>query len=302
MLLSWLSKLLASLLVSILFVTTFGLVASQTILKSHYIEDQLQKNNAYGKLASSISDQIVKNADATLSKSQLSDQVKAIVTPEVVQQKLTTTLDQLQAYYTGSGPAPTLDVSDLVAKAQAAGVPAPADSNLTKPITIAGTAKAKDVKAKVGQVKSLTIVLIAVLVIGLTAIAIVRHTYVPLANVLVSLGGMLTLSGAGLMFAPSLADKLIKFDYSSNAFAGIAHDLIKSIGQDIGKRLLIIGATVLAVGILTRIVLSRVTKPRQPLTEPASETQTSESEAPQDTPLTVDEPKPTKPEPPKIQL
>jgi hypothetical protein len=67
-----------------------------------------------------------------------------------------------------------------------------------------------------------------------------------------------------LAFATGLIDRQIKLDYSSNAFAGVAHDLAKNIAHDIGMRLLITGITLLVIGIVARLLLRRFVRPLSP--------------------------------------
>lgn len=262
MFLSWLSKFLASLLVLLLFLATLSFVAGQTILSSHYVEGQLKKNDAYTKLSVAISQEVAKNADTTIPQSQLTDQLKTIITPEVLQQRLNAVLDQLEAYMKGNRPVPTLDVSDLVAKAQAAGMPAPTDQKLTEPITLGGASDIRVVQDKVNQAKWATLGVIALLFVLLATIAAKRSNYRPLANVFIALGVMLTLSGAALILLPNLVDKSIKVNYSFNVFAGIAGDMATSIGRDFGMRLLVIATIALVVGIVGRIVIARIPKPQ----------------------------------------
>src|SRR5882762_6056197 len=101
-LLSLLSKFIASLLVSAIFLATFALLFSQTLLNSHYIEGQLSATNSYSRLSDALANEVAKQANPP--DPTIKDKLKLVLTPAVLQQKLTLGLDQLQAYYEGKGP------------------------------------------------------------------------------------------------------------------------------------------------------------------------------------------------------
>src|SRR5438045_3503554 len=97
--LSWLSKLTASLLISVLFAAVLTLFLDQTLLNSSYLEGQLASTNSYTKLSDALSDQVVKSSDN--NDPALKAKVLSILTPTVLQTKLDGGLEQLQAYYKG---------------------------------------------------------------------------------------------------------------------------------------------------------------------------------------------------------
>jgi|GEM_PF-1346137 len=319
--LSLLSKFFASLLVPILFIGIVGFTLRQTVFSSHYLEGQLQKTNAYSKLATGINQNIAKNsADHVLSEQQISSQLSTIITPAVVQQKLNTTLDQIQTYYQGKGPVPTIDVSDLVAKAQAAGLPAPQDNNLTKPIELTPLKKAQEVNNKLKLAKLLVAVGTLLLIVGMVAIAFVRRNFKPLANVLISLGVLVSLLGGGLLLVPSILNKAAKLNFQTDSFATVGHDLATNMAQSLGARFLAEGIALLLVGIVARVVMGKLHRPTRQASAPAPATPVSSDPAlpakesfekleseptashPVAGPPPVPAPKPVKKSPPKIQL
>jgi hypothetical protein len=259
---SWLSKLLAGILVATLFSAVFAIVLNQTVLSSHYLEGQLAANNSYNKLSDAITAEFVKNANP--STPQMAATVRSIVTPAVLQVKISSALDQLEAYYKGNGAAPTIDVSDLIAQAQAAGVPVPKDNSLNKPIVLAGNTQAKGISKKFENVKLGTILASLVLIVALLALSWERHKFAVLPDIAIALGILLGIFALAFRLAPGVADKHIKFDFSSNAFASTGHDLATSIAHDLGKRFGIIAIALLVVGIVSRVLVARM-KPKAPL-------------------------------------
>jgi hypothetical protein len=259
MFLTFLSRLMSSLVTTLLFVTVVGLTANQTLLSTHYIETKLDTQNAYSRLSDALSTQIAQNsqdgADQAMSQDAIASQLKTILTPEVLQQKIETTLKQLQAYYRGAGPVPTLDISDLVKQAQQAGLPAPKDEKFQHPVQLTAITKAKKVSdtAKIASIG--TLVAIVVLLLGILAIAIKRKNYKPFANIVFSLGIMLSLTGTALLLAPRVVDKLAHLNYAKDSFGSLAHDLAIATGHDFGLRLLIPGVTILLIGILAKVAL-----------------------------------------------
>ena len=255
MLLSWLTKFTASLLVSIIFSAVLILLLDQTILNSHYLEGQLASTNSYVKLSGALSDQIIKSSDG--ADPALKPKLQAILTPSVLQTKLSGALEQLQAYYKGNGPVPVIDLTDLVNQAQAAGIKIGDGSGLTKPITIKSNSKVKGIATAFRSVKLGTIVGVVVLTALLLLLSWERHKYAALPDVIIIVGILFAIIALLFNLAPGFADHTVKFNFGSNGFATIGHNLALSIVHDLAKRFDIIAAGYLAVGISVRIWLAR---------------------------------------------
>ena len=251
MLLSWLSKFLASILVSVIFCAGLTLVLDSTVLSSHYIEGQLVKTDSYPRLSTALSQEVAKKSDST--DPQVQAKLQTVLTPQVLQQKTTSALDQMQAYYKGHGPAPVIDLTDLATKAQAAGVPIGDGSGLNKPISISPNNQVKDVAQTFRTIKLATILGSLVLVGLLLLVSWERHKYAALPDVLIVVGVLFLLFAIVFSFAPRFADHFIKLDSSSSAFTSIGRDLAYSIARDLGKHFGLIALLALAVGIGTRV-------------------------------------------------
>ena len=263
MVFSWLSKLLAALLVVTLFGTIFAIVLNQTVLSSHYLEGQLTADNSYSKLSDAIVAEFVKNANPPSTAPQVATEVKAVVTPAVLQQKINPALDQLEAYYKGNGAPPTIDLSDLIAQAQAAGLSVPKDANLDKPIVLSGNSQVKGASKQFEHVKLASILLSLLLIVALLAVSWERHKFATLPDVAIVLGVLVGFIATIFSVAPGIVDKHAKFNFSSNAFASTAHDLAIHIAHNLGERFAIIAAVLFIIGVATRILVARM-KPKMP--------------------------------------
>jgi hypothetical protein len=261
MLLTFLSRVMSTLLTTLLFVTIVGFTANQTILNTGYVEKRLESQQAYERLSTAISNEISKNAETPLSQPELQAKLKQILASQVLKEKIDTTLKQLKDYYQHDGPVPTLDISDLIAQAQQAGLDIN-DEKFEKPIKLTGLEKTKQVSDSARLASIGALVFMALLLIGVLAIALKRRDFRPLANITFSLGLMLTITGTALLFVPSAFSKAYKFNPSTNPFGSLASDLANATTRDFGLRLLIPGAVILLAGIVWKILIRKAGKPR----------------------------------------
>jgi hypothetical protein len=268
MVLSWLSKLLASILVAVLVSTVVTTVLDQTVLSSTYLEGQLTSTNSYTHLSTALSKQVA--TDAGTVDPTLVSAIQGVLTPAVIKTKLDSTLEQLQAYYKGNGQPPVIDLTDIAAQAQAAGVPIGQDTDLTKPITLGSGDKAKGVGNTIKSVRTATLVASLVLIVLLGLLSWKRRKYSILPNVLISVGVFIGLLALALSLAPHLIDQYVKINAGSSSFTAIGHDLAASIAKDLGKRFGIIAAICLVIGIGVRIILTRLKPKPVPVTMPSA--------------------------------
>lgn len=252
---AWLSRIVAGFLVSALCLAVVFTVFDHTVFNSHYLENRAAKINAYTRLSTALSTELSKDANVS-SDPQLDASLQKILTPAILQQKINSALDQLQAYYKGSGPVPTIDLTSQVAQAQAAGLPIPQDNPLNKPITISSNTQVKGVSKKFAGVRLMSLLAVVGALLLLLFLSWERHRYAVLPDVAIVCGLMLGLVGAAFWMLPSLVNRFAKIDFSSNAFAGIAHDLASNIAQNLGETFLIIAAVLFGVGLITRIGLA----------------------------------------------
>jgi len=271
MLLAWISRLIASLLVAVLSATIIMLVLNQTVLNSHYLEGQLAATNSYSRLSTGLSEQVAKDTGSV--DPAVTAGISKILTPDVIKARLNSFLDQLQAYYQGKGALPVLDFSDLAAEARAAGIPLGNDTTLTQPIKFGDTDSTdRQVNHSYHNSPALGVVASIVLALLLALLCWKRRKYQPLANVLISIGVLIGLFALFLWSSPGLFDHYVKFNTASNAITGVTHDVLSAIAHDLGKRFGIIAISSLVLGIGLRVLIRRLTtvKLKAPPSVPSS--------------------------------
>jgi hypothetical protein len=261
-----LSKLVASLLVACLCGAIITVVLSQTILSSHYLEGRIVKVNGYSRLSDALSNEAAQTNFA--GNPQAVATLRVILTPSVLQQKINGALNQLQLYYEGKVPVPVINLSDLAAQAQAAGVSMEQDSELFKPIVLgnfSNTARVRRAAKTFDGVRTATIVASLMLVLVLLVLCWRRHRYTALPSVLISIGIFMGLTAFIFYLGAGLANRFIGFAGASNAFASLGSDLAESVAHDLARRFAIIAVVCLLVGIGTRMWITRLQTKAVPL-------------------------------------
>jgi hypothetical protein len=259
MALSWLSKLLSTALVAVLTSTIISFVLNQTVLSSTYMKNKLAETHTYDRLSGALTDQVVR--DSGFVSPIVTTEVHKVLTPEVIKTRLDSTLDQLEAYYNGRGKTPVIDVRDIAAQTQALGLPlsTPGGPDLTQPITLGNTSPNEKYQGISLTTVRMIGVVVSLLLAGLLVIVSWRRgVYKALPDVVISVGVLLGLLALVLVLVPGLFDHFVHFDYGSNVFPGIFHDLANTIAHDIAKRFGIIAAVCLLVGIVTRVSVGRL--------------------------------------------
>lgn len=272
----WVSKVLSGLLLLALVGLTVNVVLNRTVLSSGYLDVQLKKADAYHKLSVAITDELVHNT--TSMDPELSAKVQSIITPEVLEQRIPGALEQLEDYLKNGGNAPQIDVSDLVAQAQAAGVQIPAETDLTKPITLgqAGSYKIQPPSETMKLMNTLTMVAAVVLGAALVVVSWLRRDFRPLAAVATLYGIIFVIVALLLWFAPDVLASRIHFA-AANVFAAVGQEVATVIAKDIAKQFGTIGAISLAIGVPAWIILAKLQKQRiATVVSPKTKTQSNQ--------------------------
>jgi multisubunit Na+/H+ antiporter MnhB subunit len=258
--LSALSKLLATLLVTMLTGTILTTVVNQTVLSSHYVEGKLTETNSYQRLSVALSDQVGQKVTAGAgSENQLvTTKLQTIITPDVLKVKINTALEQMQAYLQGSGPRPTIDLTDLGTQAQAAGIPVPADSGLAKPISFPNTYRADGQKHNVYNTQQGMIIASAILAVALVAVCWRRQKWVALPDVLIWLGALVGFVALVLAVTSNGLAHHLNLGNDAGAFTPIGRDVAATIMNDLAKRLGLIAVMSGVAGIAGRIAVDRL--------------------------------------------
>lgn len=260
---SLLSKFLAGLLVSVLCSAIITIIMSQTLLSAHYIEGRLTAVNGYNRLSTALTQEVSQEAGAT-NNPEVNAKLQSILTPTALEQKINTALDQLQQFYQGKAPAPTITLNDLATQAQAQGIPVQQTTTLTQPIELAGNgAKTSqtnqtNVAKTFDHIRLTTILTAGALTAALLALSWRRHRYSTLPDVLVGVGVLMGLIALTFYLSTGLANHYIKFSTTSNAFAELGRDLAENIVRDLGWRFAIIAVVCFVAGLTTRIFAARL--------------------------------------------
>lgn len=119
---AWLARLFAGLLAAALALGIGAWVLERTIGDGEYMKRQAHETQLAEGLSGSLP--AVLAADSAVP-AQTQAALQQILTPAAVSAQLDTILPQLERYYRGQGEQPQLQLQDLVARAQATGVPIP---------------------------------------------------------------------------------------------------------------------------------------------------------------------------------
>lgn len=256
--LSLLSKFLATLLVPVTLTAVVTTVMNQTLLNSQYIEGKLAATNSYQRLSVALSDEIGKKAP-DFGSQQVSTALQSVLTPEALKTKINGALDQMQAYYRGeTAQLPTIDLTELGARAQAMGLPVAANSEITRPIQLPVGNRLRDYNHNLQNAQRISTIGATVLAAALLAVSWRRQNWKALPNVLIVVGVLL---GIGAGVAAGLSGAVTHFitaDSTSNAFSLLGRDLGTAIASDLAKRIGIIAAIFGVVGIVSRILVGRL--------------------------------------------
>lgn len=249
---TWLSKILSTLLVAVLTSAIFTITLSQTLLNSRYLEQKLAATHSYSRLSVALSNQISTQATA-VGNAEVSSKLQTILTPAELQSKVNGALDQLQAYYQGKAVQPSIDLTDLASQVQAAGVPVPVDSGIAEPVKLGGNTRMQHVAQNFERVRTVTMIMTAVLVVVLALLSWRRRQYKSLPNVLITVGILIGLLAGALAVGAGMLTHYLTFQTNAEAFTAIARDLGTSIANDLAQRFGIIAAVFLAFGVAGRV-------------------------------------------------
>jgi hypothetical protein len=271
MLLSALSKLLATSLVGVLVGLVLMTVLTQTVLSSEYVKGKLAATDSYGRLSVALTDEISQKVPVAENQ-QVRTKLETILTPQVLQTKIDGVLDQSESYYRGTGPLPVIDLTDLAAQAQAAGIPIPEDSAIATSVPLQASARGKEYSQTFDNTQTATIVGAVLLTAALLAVSWKRHKWVALPYVLIAVGVLIGLITVAIHFASGAAANHIAAEAKANAFSLIGSDLLTAIATDLVRNFGIIAVVFGVVGIGARILVGRIAakvvgSPASPITK-----------------------------------
>jgi hypothetical protein len=256
-----LAYLVAAMLAVAIVVAVMSSVLNQTVLNSSYLENKAVQTNSYSQLSTAIINEIIQHGNITDPDARA--KLQQIITPALLQQKISSALNQLQAYYKGHGQIPTIDLTSFVAQVQAAGLPVPSNSAIDKPITFGNNGKAQNISNKFEMVRTDSLIAVVVLVLVLIGLSWERHRYAVLPDIAIISGLLLGIFAVAFGVAPHVISKYAKFNTGSNAFTTVAQNFAYSIAHDLATIIGIVAAVLFVGGIISRILLAKM-KPKKP--------------------------------------
>lgn len=262
----WISRLVAAILVSVLTIAILAQVFNTTLLSSSYLSSQATKSGVYVAIANDLNDQLVKhlnsgNNQSNITPTQASAIIKTVITPNLVQSKINAALSSIQSYYKGNGPAPVISFADVISKLQAAGLPIGNNNDtLNQTITINGNQKVKEQVQNFEKVKLYSSLAAIVLLFLLLFLCWEEHRWKVLPDIAIITGAELGIISIIFLEAVGVADKYGKINTNSNELTSTANLYAKSLTHGVGEILAIISITLIAIGILSRIIMHNMVK------------------------------------------
>lgn len=261
----WISRFLAAVLVSVITIAVLAQVFNSTLLSSKYLTQTAAKSGIYNSLAVNITNQLVKqvnqhSSNVPLTAAQIAE-IKNVITPSLIQTKVTGALSAIQAYYKSNGPTPTISLSDVSTQLQTAGLPVAGNNNvLTKPININGNQQIREQVKNFEEVKLLSSIAALVIIGLLLFLSWEEHRWKILPDIAIVNGVIFGILSLIFIFSVHFADKYGKLNTNSNAFADTANDYAKALTHGLGEIIGIISIILLVIGIAGRILLRNTGK------------------------------------------
>ena len=266
----WLSRFIAAVLVSVITIAVLTQVFDATLLNSNYLTKTANKSGVYSALSVDISNQLVKDFESqssnnSISPTQASIIIRSVLTSSLIQSKVTDALAGVQAYYKGTGPEPSINLSDVIAKLQVAGLPiSNNNSTLNKPIVIQGNEQVKQQVGNFEKVKLISSIVAVVLLLILIALSWEEHRWKVLPDLAIITGAWLGVISIIFIFGVSAADKVAKLNSNSNDFVNTANIYAKSLTKGVGELIGLVALTLLVIGFVVRILLHNIDKKKKP--------------------------------------
>lgn len=242
----WLSRFLAFLLTIALFGAVLSLVFDRTLLSAGYLDAKFKQQDIYTRVATDLPTEIAKQGGAE-ARTALPD-LQKVITPELVQAKVETALKEFERYYKSGGPAPTIDLSDVVAKARAEGLQIPA-GKFDKPVVVAGIGQTRGAVQGFESAKLGMILGVALLTILLGVVCWRRQNFRPLARALAITGGLVSIIAIALGLAPGIIDSRLHFDLKSDQYLAMGHDVALQAFRDLAVTFGVIGGVLILLGV-----------------------------------------------------
>lgn len=225
---TFISRLLAALLVPILVSLSLSVAANRTLFDTTYLKDVAKKTDLYAQVMSTaeklMTGQGVNAKDATKLKSA----IEKAATPGYLETQVNQFLDQLNVR--GEGSTPSLDLTQFAAEAKKAGAEVPAE--LSKPIPLSPdvNAKIQASRQSTQRTQSISLILAGVLLIGLVLVSVKSRHYGALMYVFGMTAVLLVILALAIRTLPA---EIVKSLTSDGDIGPIVKDLFTSVSAQL---------------------------------------------------------------------
>lgn len=255
----FIAKLCASLLVTVITLTVSAYVLNSTLLNAQYLEAKANSTHLYSTLSAALPVTLASGNTPDVVATQQA--LSKVISSTYVQSKIDPFLTQLDDYYHNKGPAPQLDLTDLVAEAQRQGIVIPANSPLSQPIVFKSPPVVSQAFNWAGLILwagPLLGLLLLAAVVGLNQ-GFQRYSAITKVFIMAALTeGVVFLA---FKATPSLLDSLVKTKSDTGPFVpaliGFFKNVLTDVSNDFGKAAIIlvaVGALVFILGLILKAV------------------------------------------------
>ena len=257
---AWLSRFIAAVLVSLITIAIIAQIFDATLLKSSYLDKTAAKAGVYSKLSTDLSIQLSKNIgnNKTVSQAQVQAIIQKVLTPQLIENKVSAALGGIEAYYKGDGPVPTISINDVIAKLNASGLPLNiGNSSITNNIVLTAFVNDK-IKTQIKNFEAVRLyaTLAAVVLFGvLVFLSWEEHRWKIVPDLLIIVSILLGVYATLFLVGVIEVEKYAKLDPNSNEFTAIANDFAKTLTHQIGILIAIIAVSLFVIGVTLRVYL-----------------------------------------------
>ncbi len=266
----WLSRFIAAILVSLIAIAVLAQVFDATLLNSKYLDKTASKAGTYTQLAVSLQKQLLKNIasqgnNTSVTPAQAQAAVQKVLTPTLLQTKISSALASIQAYEKGNAPVPTISIADVITQLQANGLPINTDKNDVKTtITLNGFVKGKQQVQHFEQVKLYSSLIALVLIALLVFLSWEEHRWKILPDLAIIEGLLLGIISLVFIFGVTVADKYVKLNSDSTDLTNTANGFAKALTKELGEIIAVYAVILLVIGITTRVLIKVKATPSKP--------------------------------------
>lgn len=235
----FLSAVVASLLITVIFSAVMSFVFNRTLLNVDYLKAKADEVHLIEELKQKVPDMIASQSEGSAKeKAAQKAQVEKAIKSINLEGDINSYLSDLAKHYNAGGPNPELNLNDIAKQARSAGLEVPAD---VKPVSIPNQldSQIKTVTATSQKTQTLSLVSAGILFLVLLLICLKEHSYGSM--VYVCLMSALSFGVIAFLFKVEPTNFFKSFtpgDEAVQQFMPVIEKLVKSIAADLGQQFL----------------------------------------------------------------